>query len=360
MRVQKSQTFNENTGGLIMEKKILSVYGYKSIDRENYTVEVVVSDETVDRDGEIIKVDGWDFKNFQKNPVLLDSHNYVGISNIIGKVLSLRTEGNKLLATLKYFVNEGNFLADYAWKLVENGLASYSVGFLPLENKQGNVWPKVELLEISQVTVPANPNAVLEQDAITEAMIKAYNEIKTVVGYSKADWMPDNTKWDANRARRDALKYAGGKDNFDPKKYKEFFLWYDKSKRDNITAYKLPFRYLDNGKPKNVWRGIVAAMATVLGARGGVDIPENERKQVYNVLVKYYKEHGNEPPPYKAFNNELEIFKACGYKSIDEIIRDFNLMPQQKEQGTERGKSLDLDKLLEGIREDLKTLKGGL
>lgn len=315
-----------------MIKKYLNVIGYKSIDKEAHTVEVVISDESQDRDGEVIALDAWDFENFFKNPVLIDSHKYNGISNIIGKVLNIHinTESKQLIAKLQYFVNEGNPIADYAWTLVMNGLASYSVGFIPIE-KKNNVWTRVELLEISQVTVPANPNATVIRDSLVEAMIKAYKEIekKAVVGYSKADWLPDDTPWDADRARRDALEYAGGKDKFDPKKYREFFLWYDKEKEDNLTAYKLPFRYLVSGKPKNVWRGIVSAMASILGARGGVDIPEKERREVYDVLVRYYKEHGNEPPEFKEYQDELEIYRVCGYKKISELpvyedfLRDF-------------------------------------
>ena len=34
------------------------------------------SDETIDRDGEIIKVDGWQLANYKKNPVILWGHNH--------------------------------------------------------------------------------------------------------------------------------------------------------------------------------------------------------------------------------------------------------------------------------------------
>lgn len=35
----------------------------------------VVSDETIDREGEIISIDGWVLDNFKRNPVMLWSHN---------------------------------------------------------------------------------------------------------------------------------------------------------------------------------------------------------------------------------------------------------------------------------------------
>lgn len=48
-----------------------------------------------------------------------------------------------------------------------------------------------------------------------------------------------------------------------------------------------------------VWRGVVAAMAALMGARGGVDIPDSDRRAVYNHLAKHYDEFGKEPPDYK-------------------------------------------------------------
>ena len=47
----------------------------------------VASNETRDRVGDIVKVDGWDLKNFKRNPVLLFAHKYdqppVGIAKNI-------------------------------------------------------------------------------------------------------------------------------------------------------------------------------------------------------------------------------------------------------------------------------------
>ena len=38
-----------------------------------------------------------------------------------------------------------------------------------------------------------------------------------------------------------------------------------------------------------------------MGARGGVDIPDRDRKPVYNFLVVYYKKFDKEPPEYRSF-----------------------------------------------------------
>jgi hypothetical protein len=64
-------------------------------------------------------------------------------------------------------------------------------------------------------------------------------------------------------------------------------------------AYKLPHHELIDGRLEVVWRGIVAAMTVVNGARGGVDIPETDRRRAYEHLAAHYREFDEEPPPYR-------------------------------------------------------------
>ena len=51
-----------------------------------------VTSETTDRWGESIATDGWRIDHYQSNPVVLDSHQYEGIKNIVGRVTDLRFE----------------------------------------------------------------------------------------------------------------------------------------------------------------------------------------------------------------------------------------------------------------------------
>lgn len=64
-------------------------------------------------------------------------------------------------------------------------------------------------------------------------------------------------------------------------------------------AYKLPHHELIDGELKVVWRGVVAAMTVVNGARSGVDIPEADRRNAYEHLAAHYGEFDEEPPEYK-------------------------------------------------------------
>jgi plasmid stabilization system protein ParE len=79
--------------------------------------------------------------------------------------------------------------------------------------------------------------------------------------------------------------------------------WWDANADDNDPpqqkgAYKLPHHELIGGRLKVVWRGVVAAMTVVNGARGGVDIPDADRQQVYDHLADHYAEFDEQPPDY--------------------------------------------------------------
>ncbi|HSM38106.1 MAG TPA: hypothetical protein VK838_02150 [Candidatus Limnocylindrales bacterium] len=65
-------------------------------------------------------------------------------------------------------------------------------------------------------------------------------------------------------------------------------------------AYKLPHHELIDGELKVVWRGVVAAMTVVNGARSGVDIPDSDRRKVYDHLAEHYREFDEDPPEYSA------------------------------------------------------------
>lgn len=79
--------------------------------------------------------------------------------------------------------------------------------------------------------------------------------------------------------------------------------WYDPAADEHDPprekgAYKLPHHELIDGRLKVTWRGVVSAMTVVNGARGGVDIPEGDRRKVYDHLARHYEEFDEEPPDY--------------------------------------------------------------
>ena len=137
--------------------------------------EFTASTSTIDRDGEVIEAKGWDLKNFKKNPVIMYAHDYRSLP--IGKAPKVWLAGGKLKNTVQ-FPPEGTYeFADIVERLVDTGyLKTESVGFIPQKWEDGDgekgprrTYLKQELLEISIVPVPSNPDAL--RNAVDEGVI---------------------------------------------------------------------------------------------------------------------------------------------------------------------------------------------
>lgn len=148
-------------------------------------LEFVLSDETVDRYGDIIMAAGWVLTNFKKNPIALFGHSN-GFP--IGNWTDIRVEGNKLVAKLKLASRGTSARIDELISLVEQGiLRAVSVGFMPIKSEPLNPerpygpqrYTKQELLETSLVSVPANPSALALAKSLnisSETMSLAFGE----------------------------------------------------------------------------------------------------------------------------------------------------------------------------------------
>ncbi len=127
----------------------------------------VMSDETVDRAGDIIRADGWSLSAFKKNPIALFGHDH---SFPIGTWADVKVEGKRLVGTLKLAAEGTSQRIDEIRHLLEQRiLKAVSVGFrikeyVPMDEKDpygGWDIKKADLHETSVVSVPANPSAVM-------------------------------------------------------------------------------------------------------------------------------------------------------------------------------------------------------
>ena len=76
------------------------------IDEENKEATVVVSDESIDRAGDIVKISAWEgggLDNYKKHPVLLSSHSRNDLRKQIGKCVKIWTDGGKMYSRFKWF-----------------------------------------------------------------------------------------------------------------------------------------------------------------------------------------------------------------------------------------------------------------
>jgi HK97 family phage prohead protease len=141
-----------------------------------------VTNERVDRDSDIIEIDGGDFKNFMANPVIAYTHDLYRVP--IGACLELNKEkdakGARMTATVLFQdITED---AKEICSLVMRGfIRATSIGFtskrggvyFPSESERsamgmspwGVVFRSWELIEISVCPVPANPYALTRETA---------------------------------------------------------------------------------------------------------------------------------------------------------------------------------------------------
>jgi HK97 family phage prohead protease len=126
-------------------------------------LDFILSDESVDRMGDVIRAKGWDLTHFKSNPVALLNHDH---NSIIGVWENVRVAGKQLLGTLKLAKPGTSELVDTVRSLIEQRiLKAVSVGFQPIEAKhrksgEGYEFIQSALHEVSVVAVPANPNAI--------------------------------------------------------------------------------------------------------------------------------------------------------------------------------------------------------
>lgn len=140
----------------------------------------VLSDESEDAEGDIIRLAGWDLSRFKANAPALAFHKY---DSPVGQWKNVRVERDALRGTLKFAPRGASQLADEVRALVDSGtLRAVSVGFAPGEMSArpngGIEFVKSHLLlEASVVSVGANASALIEQAQArglpTQAIAKA-------------------------------------------------------------------------------------------------------------------------------------------------------------------------------------------
>jgi len=153
----------------------------RGVDVATRSVEVVASTTTIDSHGDIVEQD-WILDRYLKNPVVLWHHNNFESSGWsfggacdpedflpIGHSKNTRVEGGQLVALLKFGSKEYNEMSERVFLgFVEEHIRAVSVGFYPgkvteeLTPGGGTIYrlSSNELLEISAVPIPSNPDAV--------------------------------------------------------------------------------------------------------------------------------------------------------------------------------------------------------
>jgi phage head maturation protease len=129
----------------------------------------VISTGDIGRDGAIIEPAGWDFDNYNRNPVVLWMHDDDVMP--FAKTVDLMATAKELVARAEFDMEDP--LGAIAFRKISNGFVnSTSVRWLPKKTEvrtegEGDdkrdilVFLEQELLEWSFVTIPADPSAMI-------------------------------------------------------------------------------------------------------------------------------------------------------------------------------------------------------
>lgn len=177
-------------------------------------IRFVASAEGVKRDGEDLKMDDWDLDNYRKNPVVLWGHDYWGTRLPIGRS-EVGIEGKRLMADVT-FDPDDEFARQIERKYRNGFLHSVSVGW---DTHRDGEQTRNELLDISAVPVPGDP------DALMERQVRALQKLDTILTEIVDE--PDELRgfaaqaqWEGTALRMVRLFLAGADDDFDDRAYR--------------------------------------------------------------------------------------------------------------------------------------------
>ena len=165
-----------------MIRKDLVTTNIETTDTEDgVKLSFVASTGTPDRFGDVVDPRGWSTESYEKNNIILLNHRPdllpIGKGNIRFSDEKLWKD-RKMIVDVEFDMNDPES-ARIAQKAKGGFLNAVSVGFNPKDaikrsdleekhwaytSKGGMFFPKAELLEISVVTIPANPEATILQN----------------------------------------------------------------------------------------------------------------------------------------------------------------------------------------------------
>lgn len=188
-------------------------------DAEARKMTFVASDGSRDSYGTVLNPEHWDLERFNNNPIIGYQHKVYGgwedtqnPDNVIGKGRAY-VDGDKLMVDVEFEPAEINELADKVWKKLQWGsLNGVSVGFVPKgkgffgpgdqgpgEPNETYYYAGQELVEISVVNIPSNPNAL--KNAMQDEVDRLAEERKAALEEKKPKPEPEPKEDEAEKAR---------------------------------------------------------------------------------------------------------------------------------------------------------------
>lgn len=333
------------------------------------TYRAIASTAALDRDREVLLPKGAITENFMKNPVMLFIHQYKQVP--VGKVTSINITKDAVSFTFEFANTDlGNELKS----LYDSGfMSAFSVGLYPQKSmwideqtpdafevtypdgtkdtfdmtkykvKPDRIVLAWELLEISPVPVPSNPEALLLRakenivrkaveanlskgaaqifESSTDAKMRSLQDQIDEFFKFTADAKPDSVikyakssvdmekQWDSLRAQASLAKWSstdgsGEKETIDWGLYSKGFAFVDIANAEKLSSYKYPHHVVIDKEMVAVYKGVTKAMADVLGHKEALG---DDAKGVYEHLVGHYEDAGKKAPPFELDYSEAQL-----------------------------------------------------
>lgn len=145
-----------------MRKDKQFVFETKVLDAQNRIIEMIGTTENYDRVGDRMIMAGALLENYLKNPVVIRAHDYDDEAGAVAKSLDVNVLGSKMVFKIQFAETQTG--KDWYYLYANKYMNASSIGFIPLDytpnTKGGYDFTKWELLELSLVAVPCNPEAI--------------------------------------------------------------------------------------------------------------------------------------------------------------------------------------------------------
>jgi phage head maturation protease len=214
----------------------------------------------VDRQGEIVTVEGWDFTNYLANPVVLNSHQYGDIEAIVGRTVSISQGTDGWYADVRFNDTPNGRLAQM---LVDGGdLRAVSVGFKPITMQYPDV--------------PAARRARALTDAQAKALVNMRPDPASAVRHTVKELLEVSVV--PVPANAEAVRVRG-------------LTGAESPTANGVYDQKVTMEALT----ENVWPSVASAMYALLNDHATDD---TARRRVYNGLERVYRALDKEPPAF--------------------------------------------------------------
>ena len=278
-------------------------------------IRVVVSTPAPDRVKDVMEPSGCDLTNYRRNPIVLADHNTkAAIGTAAAEIKSDRVEAVITFAPAGISAKADEYCGLYkagVMNTVSPGFREPEVA--PLSGGGSHI-KRWELLELSCVAVPAQPDAIVTARSLDSA------NTNWKVGASRNLPIATDPSWDGAAAAKGIFEKAklDGEDA-DTTFARKGFLVYDAANADDAAAYQLPFAKLFDGRLM-VTRESIADAAEKLKH---INLPDDVADKARAVIAHYegeMKKAGDVTTKQQQFFKTKDLYDASTLANVVQTL----------------------------------------